>query len=124
MIGIVHSLLHYDLLHLGGGNSANIVADLPDNVRVASNDAGLTGGIRLWNEDVWEVARGRGAARAMVRRRPTSPTAGAAAPPYEPDLARDLGCGRDPGDRAQGPDLDGFAAAVERMILRALVDRR
>ena len=52
-IDIVHALLHYDILYLGGGNSANIVLPLPDNVRVASNDAGLTGGIRLWDDRVW-----------------------------------------------------------------------
>ncbi|MBL6750824.1 MAG: ROK family protein, partial [Nevskia sp.] len=42
-IGIVEALLNYDVLHIGGGNAANLTADLPDNVRIASNDAGLTG---------------------------------------------------------------------------------
>jgi polyphosphate glucokinase len=58
-IEIVRSLLHYDMLYLGGGNAANITVDLPDNVRIASNDAGITGGIRLWDEDVWQVVRNR-----------------------------------------------------------------
>jgi polyphosphate glucokinase len=58
IIGIVHSLLHYDFLYIGGGNSANIVVDLPAGVRLASNDAGITGGIRLWDDDVWQVVRG------------------------------------------------------------------
>jgi len=49
MIGVVHALLHYDLLYLGGGNSAHVVLDLPDNVHLASNDAGITGGIHLWD---------------------------------------------------------------------------
>lgn len=62
MIGIVQSLLHYDLLYLGGGNSANITIDLAANVRIASNDAGLTGGIRLWDDKVWQAVRGRTAA--------------------------------------------------------------
>ncbi len=52
MIEIVYSLLHYDVLYLGGGNAANIVIDLPDNVRVASNDAGITGGIYLWTKKI------------------------------------------------------------------------
>ena len=56
MIDIVYSLLHYDVLYLGGGNAANIAVDLPHNVRVASNDAGITGGIHLWNEAVWRSA--------------------------------------------------------------------
>jgi len=57
-IDIVRSLLHYDLLYLGGGNAANIVGALPANVRIASNDAGITGGIRLWDADVWPSAGG------------------------------------------------------------------
>jgi polyphosphate glucokinase len=57
MIGIVYSLLHYDVLYLGGGNAANIVVDLPDNVRLASNDAGITGGIHLWDQAIWQATR-------------------------------------------------------------------
>ncbi|MHB8884797.1 MAG: ROK family protein [Methylovirgula sp.] len=57
MIGIVESLLHYDVLYLGGGNAANIIVDLPDKVRVASNDAGITGGLCLWNETFWNSGR-------------------------------------------------------------------
>jgi polyphosphate glucokinase len=53
MIDIVDSLLHYDILYIGGGNAANIKVALPANVHVASNDAGITGGIRLWDERVW-----------------------------------------------------------------------
>ena len=56
-IEIVYSLLHYDMLYLGGGNAANIVVDLPENVRIASNDTGITGGIHLWDEGVWAVGR-------------------------------------------------------------------
>lgn len=53
-LGIVYSLLHYDVLYLGGGNAAHFVLPLPDNVRIVSNDAGITGGIHLWDEDAWE----------------------------------------------------------------------
>jgi polyphosphate glucokinase len=52
-IEIVYALLHYDVLYVGGGNAANLTVDLPDNVHIASNDAGITGGIRLWDEAVW-----------------------------------------------------------------------
>jgi len=45
-------------LYLGGGNAANIVVPLPDKVRIASNDAGLTGGIRLWDDDIWKSVCG------------------------------------------------------------------
>jgi polyphosphate glucokinase len=57
-IEIVYALLHYDVLYLGGGNAANIVVPLPEKVRIASNDAGLTGGIRLWDDDVWAAVCG------------------------------------------------------------------
>jgi polyphosphate glucokinase len=53
-LDIVYSLLHYDVLYLGGGNAAHFVLPLPDNVRIVSNDAGITGGIHLWDRDVWE----------------------------------------------------------------------
>ena len=94
MVEIVHSLLHYDVLYLGGGNAANIVVDLPDNVRIVSNDTGITGGIRLWDEEVWQIARGRpqhnGRSASAIRRfartgapprrRPPSPRVRAAMP--------------------------------------------
>lgn len=55
-IDIVYSLLHYDVLYLGGGNAADVSGDdLPGNVRIASNDAGITGGIRLWDDKVWQA---------------------------------------------------------------------
>ena len=40
------------------GNAANIVVPLPDKVQIASNDAGLTGGIRLWDDDIWKSVCG------------------------------------------------------------------
>jgi polyphosphate glucokinase len=64
IIAIVESLLHYDVLYLGGGNAANIIVPLPDNVRIASNDAGITGGIRLWDEKVWSGVLGSHAVAA------------------------------------------------------------
>ena len=50
MIGIVHTLLNYDTLYLGGGNAGNITFILPPNVRFASNDMGITGGVHLWDK--------------------------------------------------------------------------
>jgi polyphosphate glucokinase len=58
-IDIVHTLLNYDLLYLGGGNSANLTFDLPPKVKLASNDKGITGGIRLWNDEIWRESSGR-----------------------------------------------------------------
>jgi polyphosphate glucokinase len=56
-IEAVESLLHYDVLYLGGGNAGHLTVDLPGNVRIASNDNGITGGIRLWDEAVWHNVR-------------------------------------------------------------------
>jgi polyphosphate glucokinase len=36
------------VIYLGGGNAKRLVGDLPENVRVVSNDAGILGGIALW----------------------------------------------------------------------------
>jgi polyphosphate glucokinase len=42
---------NWRLLYLGGGNSRLLkTEDLPDNVRIAPNSAGLTGGIALWRD--------------------------------------------------------------------------
>ena len=49
----VYSLLHYDALYLGGGNATRVTVALPANIHIASNDAGITGGVRLWDEAVW-----------------------------------------------------------------------
>ncbi|HVV88515.1 MAG TPA: ROK family protein [Kofleriaceae bacterium] len=38
------------VLYLGGGNARHIKGDLPENVRIVSNLAGLTGGIALWRD--------------------------------------------------------------------------
>jgi len=57
-IEAVESLLHYDVLYLGGGNARHLTVDLPRHVRIASNDNGITGGIHLWNEGVWHNVRG------------------------------------------------------------------
>jgi len=41
---------NYDRLYLGGGNARHIKFDLPKNVKIVSNEEGLLGGIRLWQE--------------------------------------------------------------------------
>jgi polyphosphate glucokinase len=63
-IAAVQSLLQYDVLYLGGGNARHLTVDLPRNVRISSNDNGITGGIRLWDEAVWHNVRGGETRRA------------------------------------------------------------
>lgn len=53
-INQVQSLVNYDMLYIGGGNARKIDLDLPDNVKIVSNTAGITGGVRLWDPDMEE----------------------------------------------------------------------
>ena len=48
-IPILDRVFNYRLLYLGGGNARKINFDLPANVRVVPNIAGILGGIRLWD---------------------------------------------------------------------------
>jgi polyphosphate glucokinase len=50
-IEILHSLLHYDTLYLAGGNAVHVELELPQNVKIGSNAAGITGGVHLWDAD-------------------------------------------------------------------------
>ena len=51
VIAACRTLLTFDTLYLGGGNARRLTIALPQDVRIVSNDAGLTGGIRLWEGD-------------------------------------------------------------------------
>lgn len=44
----VRTLLNFDRLYLGGGNAVNLALELPSDVTIVSNEAGITGGVRLW----------------------------------------------------------------------------
>lgn len=39
-------------LYLGGGNAEKLTFELPEQVRIVSNDAGILGGIRLWEDEI------------------------------------------------------------------------
>ena len=41
---------NFRMLYLGGGNAKKIELELPDNVQIVPNTAGLTGGIGLWRD--------------------------------------------------------------------------
>ena len=47
-IGFIDTLVTYDSLLIGGGNARLIDFELPYNVRVVPNTAGITGGVKLW----------------------------------------------------------------------------
>jgi polyphosphate glucokinase len=67
-IEVVGILMNYDVLYLGGGNAAHIDFDLPRGVRIASNDTGITGGIHLWDDAVWQAMTDAPRRRASSRR--------------------------------------------------------
>jgi polyphosphate glucokinase len=45
----IHPVFNPDRIYLGGGNSKRVTLDLPANIRIAPNVAGLLGGIALWD---------------------------------------------------------------------------
>jgi polyphosphate glucokinase len=47
-LGFIETLTSYDRLHIGGGNAKVIRFELPPRVQIVSNEAGITGGVRLW----------------------------------------------------------------------------
>ena len=44
----LRNLTNFDHLYIGGGNSRLLDVDLPPDVSVVSNNAGILGGVRLW----------------------------------------------------------------------------
>ena len=48
-IDYIITLTGCDVLYIGGGNAKNLQLELPATVRIVSNEAGITGGIRLWD---------------------------------------------------------------------------
>jgi polyphosphate glucokinase len=48
-IGHIETLTNFDMLYIGGGNAKAITFDLPERAKIVSNDAGITGGVRLWD---------------------------------------------------------------------------
>lgn len=50
VISVFDTVVRYDTLYLGGGNAKVVTTPLPERVRTASNEAGITGGVRLWDK--------------------------------------------------------------------------
>jgi polyphosphate glucokinase len=55
VIAVLRTLLNYDKLHIGGGNARLLDFKLPKNVYIVSNDEGIIGGVKLWDDDVWHT---------------------------------------------------------------------
>lgn len=54
-IGFITTLTNCDTLYIGGGNGRHVKLNLPENVRIVSNETGITGGIRLWDAKLDEL---------------------------------------------------------------------
>lgn len=48
-------VVNFDMLYIGGGDAQKLDFELPADVRVVSNDAGITGGARLWDSRLDET---------------------------------------------------------------------
>lgn len=48
----IRNLTGYDLLYIGGGNARHIRLALDQNIRIVPNEAGVTGGVRLWDKQL------------------------------------------------------------------------
>ena len=44
----MRALVHFDRLYVGGGNAKKLDCELPDDVTIVDNSAGLAGGALLW----------------------------------------------------------------------------
>ncbi|HTH97096.1 MAG TPA: ROK family protein [Stellaceae bacterium] len=75
VLGYLHELLHQDRLYVGGGNARHVAVELPPNTTVISNDAGITGGARLW------VGESPAAKKPATTKKPAPPKPAAAKKP-------------------------------------------
>jgi polyphosphate glucokinase len=48
MVEVLRALLFFDHLYIGGGNSTKVKGDLGPDVSIVDNEAGILGGIKLW----------------------------------------------------------------------------
>lgn len=48
MLDVIQRIFNPATIHLGGGNVRHIEGELPENVHVFENAAGMTGGVKLW----------------------------------------------------------------------------
>ena len=49
MLVQLRTLVNFDMLYIGGGNASQIDFELPADIKIVSNQAGVIGGVRLWD---------------------------------------------------------------------------
>jgi polyphosphate glucokinase len=69
VIEAVTELTSCDVLYIGGGNARKLAPGMPPHVRVVSNTAGITGGIRLWEPELDDLFGGEPMAQAQYNAR-------------------------------------------------------
>jgi polyphosphate glucokinase len=47
---LLETLINYDRIYVGGGNATQLTLKPPANMKIVSNQAGILGGIALWND--------------------------------------------------------------------------
>ena len=72
-IAALDAVFEYDHLYIGGGNSKNLRGDLGERITIIDTDAGLLGGIRLWDQAAHTAVR-RTVKRAAKQAAPTPST--------------------------------------------------
>lgn len=50
VLACVTTLVGFDTLAIGGGNAKHVALELTPNIRLVSNEAGITGGVKLWDK--------------------------------------------------------------------------
>jgi polyphosphate glucokinase len=50
VLASITTLVGFDTLHIGGGNAKHVDVDLASNMCIVGNEAGITGGVRLWDK--------------------------------------------------------------------------
>ncbi|WP_428488280.1 ROK family protein [Rhodopila sp.] len=59
VLDAIETLVGFDTLYIGGGNAKQLALELAPNMRVVGNEAGITGGVRLWSPRLdWMFASG------------------------------------------------------------------
>jgi polyphosphate glucokinase len=66
VVDVVTELTCCERLYIGGGNGRKITFELPEHVRVVSNTAGITGGVRLWEREMDDLFRDEPMAQAHL----------------------------------------------------------
>jgi polyphosphate glucokinase len=81
MVEVLRALLFFDHLYIGGGNSTKISGDLGADVSIVSNEAGILGGIKLWERSEQAPSpaptvtppRARPARKTQAKKAPAAP---------------------------------------------------